>query len=97
MSFVDSLDSVLMLYAYASPSRSTPDGKLGLFHSAKTESQETDPESRPLLDEQSRHGDEVALPGVSVDVPNEVIDKKLNVMSTLSIILTVLSIVVAIR
>jgi len=37
MSFVDSLDSVLMLYAYASPSRSTPEGKIGLFQSTKIE------------------------------------------------------------
>nr|ODN81256.1 high-affinity nickel-transporter [Cryptococcus depauperatus CBS 7841] len=31
MSLVDSLDSILMLYAYAAPSRSTPEGRLSLF------------------------------------------------------------------
>lgn len=99
MSFVDSLDSVLMLYAYASPSRSTPDGKLGLFYCQKTESQETDPETRPLLDEVSHHDDddEAALQGEYSDIPNQVMDKKSNVMSSLSITLTALSILVAIR
>jgi high-affinity nickel-transport protein len=31
MSLVDSLDSILMLYAYAAPSRSTPEGRISLF------------------------------------------------------------------
>jgi hypothetical protein len=48
MSLVDSLDSVLMLYAYASPSRSTPEGKLGLFQAPKLEIGETDERERLL-------------------------------------------------
>ena len=63
MSFVDSLDSVLMLYAYASPSRSTPEGKIGLFQSTKIE-----------LDEEA---DRLVLEEAHPDLTNEVIDHDL--------------------
>jgi high-affinity nickel-transport protein len=63
MSFVDSLDSVLMLYAYASPSRSTPEGKIGLFQSAKIE-----------LDEEA---DRLVLEEAHPDTTNEVLDRDL--------------------
>jgi len=63
MSFVDSLDSVLMLYAYASPSRSTQEGKIGLFQSTKIE-----------LDEEA---DRLVLEEARLDPTNEVPDHNL--------------------
>ncbi|WWC88236.1 uncharacterized protein L201_003142 [Kwoniella dendrophila CBS 6074] len=38
MSLVDSLDSVLMLYAYATPSTDSPEGKLSLFQQSQQDS-----------------------------------------------------------
>ncbi|WRT66994.1 uncharacterized protein IL334_003960 [Kwoniella shivajii] len=46
MSLVDSLDSVLMLYAYATPSTDTPEGKLSLL-------QDIDPDSKSTLVEET--------------------------------------------
>jgi high-affinity nickel-transport protein len=131
MSFVDSLDSVLMLYAYASPSRSTPEGKIGLFQSTKIElDEEADrlvledvPASTLPEDDSAREGvaevdpakDSKAHAQVTEDVPilpivaadqgtqspsgpgNQAIDKKTQVISSLSVTLTALSIIVALR
>jgi high-affinity nickel-transport protein len=41
MTMVDSLDSILMLYAYASPSRLSPEGRLAFFQDRKGELQPT--------------------------------------------------------
>lgn len=129
MSFVDSLDSVLMLYAYASPSRSTPEGKIGLFQSTKIESIEEadllpvsndiEPEDRvvdlptsaevvdPAKDGKKQVMSEMAIvptleneagQSPSGSRPNDqVIDKKTQVISSLSVTLTALSIIVALR
>ncbi|WVW83261.1 hypothetical protein I302_105280 [Kwoniella bestiolae CBS 10118] len=42
MSLVDSLDSILMLYAYATPSTDTPEGKLALLQSMEGEGDSKD-------------------------------------------------------
>jgi high-affinity nickel-transport protein len=133
MSFVDSLDSVLMLYAYASPSRSTPEGKIGLFQSTKIE---LDEEANRLVLEDTIAGataqvveDDLAnredsaainktkdsksqvmdnLPVLPTLAMNEAsgsqsgpdtqaIDTKKQVISSLSVTLTALSIIVALR
>lgn len=105
MTLVDSLDSVLMLYAYASPSRSTPEGKLGLFQSQpdKPES-ESGCETDALLSPERREGHVSYVEDARVSAEqleevetSRVVDNKLNVMSSLSITLTALSIVVALR
>jgi len=131
MSFVDSLDSVLMLYAYASPSPSTPEGKIGLFQSTKIELDEEADRGVALGDatSESRNDDlilsEELAPKATTDGKNQVtndvavvptlaqnegnlgestsgpniqaIDQKTQVISSLSVTLTVLSIVVALR
>lgn len=109
MSFVDSLDSVLMLYAYASPSRSTTEGKIAIFQKRPLDidiTVGTDHEPRPLLDTQHRSPSNSEIVCVNAEGGGDVvnlapqaqsIDKKLNVMSSLSITLTALSIIVAIR
>jgi high-affinity nickel-transport protein len=133
MSFVDSLDSVLMLYAYASPSRSTPEGKIGLFQSTKIESDE---EADRLVIEEARPGSTTevlehglatredsapvdktkdsksqvmeslpVLPTLDMNEAspshsgsdNQAIDTKKQVISSLSVTLTALSIIVALR
>lgn len=100
MTLVDSLDSVLMLYAYASPSRTTAEGKIGLFRSQKPEtSQAGNSESEPLLSDEESVSAYLAARTTEgsegTDVPDEMINNKLNVMSSLSITLTALSIIVA--
>ncbi|RXK38369.1 hypothetical protein M231_04411 [Tremella mesenterica] len=128
MSLVDSLDSVLMLYAYAAPSRQHPDGKLTLFHprlpisaslpTAREDenaavSEELLPSPRneeaPLKVETGRGG--TVLEEEADTKSNDIVEvgemahedermegkvlRKTTTMSTLSIILTLLSIVVA--
>jgi high-affinity nickel-transport protein len=133
MSFVDSLDSVLMLYAYASPSRSTPEGKIGLFQSTKIELdeeadrlvlEETHPDptaeiveddiviredSAPIdktKDSKSQVMDSLpVLPMLAMNEASgsqngpdtQAIDTKKQVISSLSVTLTALSIIVALR
>lgn len=99
MTLVDSLDSVLMLYAYASPSRSTSEGKISLFQPQKHETKTgEESEYRPLLTDAEDTEAYLQHPSArSTDLPDEVINNKLNVMSSLSITLTALSIVVALR
>ena len=137
---MDSLDSILMLYAYASPSTSTAEGKMAFFLDAKipasTENEvlinDTDAEvqlstlDRPtaILDETEASDPVKAidasgrLAGVKVDTREpsapqgtdlavdsalqsgrgrEIVEAKTHVMSTLSITLTLLSIIVALR
>jgi high-affinity nickel-transport protein len=101
MTLVDSLDSVLMLYAYASPSRSTAEGKIGLFQQKPETTPSDGAESQPLLEENNSI-DAYLSPTSSrisqaTDLPDVVINNKLNVMSSLSITLTALSIMVALR
>ena len=104
MSFVDSLDSVLMLYAYASPSRSTPEGKIELWQSAKVETEHDEGESL-LGPPRSVVAYSATISGPD-DIPasvgdhepeSQAIDTKQQVISSLSITLTALSIVVALR
>ncbi|ODO03363.1 high-affinity nickel-transporter [Cryptococcus wingfieldii CBS 7118] len=135
MSLVDSLDSILMLYAYASPSRSTPEGKIALLQDpfdSKETINETNIETLPVetSDERERAESEElrASPRGEIErleeeqetrymgardggveeegiggpsnfaegAENErVIQAKANTMSSLSIILTLLSILVA--
>jgi high-affinity nickel-transport protein len=133
MSFVDSLDSVLMLYAYASPSRSTPEGKIGLFQSAKIElDEEADRlvhEDTPLDSTTGIMNDDIATPEEPAPIDKtkdsksqmmeslpvlptldmnegsssqsgpdtQAIDTKKQVISSLSVTLTALSIIVALR
>lgn len=137
MSFVDSLDSVLMLYAYASPSRSTPEGKIRLFQSTKIEldqaadrrvleqapptpdafdgdhpTREDIADSRSVKDSNTVKdskarvmSDMAIIPTLaaneatsSQNQPNiQAIDTKKQVISSLSITLTALSIIVALR
>lgn len=141
MSLVDSLDSVLMLYAYASPSTTSKEGKLALFyrsvpgqskppvnlsiegqpgseqmfipaieviplrsgnedveHSAicveaeMSQSEEEGKSFQPELQPEDQGG--VIEP---VGRAREIVETKTEVMSGLSITLTVLSIVVALR
>ena len=133
MSFVDSLDSVLMLYAYASPSRSSSEGKIGFFQSTKIE---LDEEADRLVLEETQSGSTTELPNheletregstpvhktkdiVSQEVDSlpvlptldmneatpsqsgpstQAIDMKKEVISSLSVTLTALSIIVALR
>ena len=136
MSFVDSLDSVLMLYAYASPSRSTPEGKIGLFQSTKIK---LDEEADRLVLEDMQPGSTTevlnhdsatrensapvhktndskdgksqvidsppALPTLDMNEASpsqsmtdaQAIDSKKQVISSLSVALTALSIIVALR
>jgi high-affinity nickel-transport protein len=133
MSFVDSLDSVLMLYAYASPSRSTPEGKIGLFQSTKLELDEeadrlvledTIPgaTAQVVEDDLANREDSAAinktkdskaqvmeslpvLPRLDINEATQsqngpdaqAIDTKKQVISSLSVTLTALSIIVALR
>jgi len=133
MSFVDSLDSVLMLYAYASPSRSTPEGKIGLFQSTKIKlDEEADrlvleetpmspttgtveddipirEDSAPIdktKDSKSQVMDGLpVLPRLAMNEATgshsgpdtQAIDTKKQVISSLSVTLTALSIIVALR
>jgi high-affinity nickel-transport protein len=133
MSFVDSLDSVLMLYAYASPSRSTPEGKIGLFQSTKIKLDEeadrlvledtrpssttgiveadvaTREDSAPIdktKDSKSQVMDSLpVLPTLDMNEASpshsgpdiQAIDTKKQVISSLSVTLTALSIIVALR
>jgi high-affinity nickel-transport protein len=122
MSFVDSLDSVMMLYAYASPSRSTPEGKIGLFQSTKIELDEeadrlalrpsstlisdSGGDGNPTEDGKARIMDNMPIlpvleeiePSSSGSGPDiQAIDKKKHVISSLSVTLTALSIIVALR
>lgn len=150
MSLVDSLDSVLMLYAYAAPDRSSEEGKLALFVSTTSTEQalpvvpyqeERDEVRSVLLEDvesvsraqnNDEHDAEMHLapsltdaaaagavepstskgtdaegvvesteppltptPGPSPD--RRMVDAKIHAMSTLSIILTLMSILVALR
>ncbi|WVQ71527.1 hypothetical protein IAR50_001066 [Cryptococcus sp. DSM 104548] len=132
MSLVDSLDSILMLYAYACPSRSTPEGKIALLQDpfdSKETINETVIETLPVeaSDERERVESEERQAGAGGEIErlaegtnkvvrdggveeegiggpstfaeasqNErVIQAKANTMSSLSIILTLLSILVA--
>ncbi|TYJ57178.1 hypothetical protein B9479_002093 [Cryptococcus floricola] len=135
MSLVDSLDSILMLYAYASPSRSTPEGKIALlqdsFDSKETINEtiietlpvETSDERERVESEELRASPRGEIERLEEDqgtkymgardggveeegiggpanfaegAQNErVIQAKANTMSSLSIILTLLSILVA--
>jgi high-affinity nickel-transport protein len=150
MSLVDSLDSVLMLYAYAPLRRDSPDGKLALFWESKaplpreprelladteplglamagnssspvlladmTNEGDADPRDKDPLSDQAKIPTGSALhdpaeTGASgpeapetVDEPitgdyraRRMLDAKASTMSTLSITLTVLSILVALR
>jgi len=130
MSFVDSLDSVLMLYAYASPSRSTPEGKIGLFQSRKIKlDEEADRlvlEEAPQSPTSANMEDNIAIREDSAPIDNskdgkldslpvlptldmneaspshsrpdtQAIDSKKQVISSLSVTLTALSIIVALR
>jgi hypothetical protein len=90
-----------MLYAYASPSRSTPEGKLGFFQMVKAEAEQSE-ETEALL----RSGDAAPSYAAVRDESegtfddtgiNQKVDTKLHVMSSLSITLTTLSIIVALR
>jgi len=104
MSFVDSLDSVLMLYAYASPSRSTPEGKIGIWQSAKVETEYgeggsllTSPRSVIAYSATISGPDDISASAVTHGQDLQAIDTKQQVISSLSITLTALSIVVALR
>ena len=104
MSFVDSLDSVLMLYAYASPSRSTPEGKIGLWQSSKVETEDgeggsllTSPQSVVAYSSTISGPDDIPASVVDHEPDSQAIDNKQQVISSLSITLTALSIVVALR
>lgn len=105
MSFVDSLDSVLMLYAYASPSRSSPEGKMGLFQTSTSkvhderDSIPTGEQTGLLGNEEGSIGyDSLASPeGLDSGLDAKQDDNKTQVMSSLSITLTALSIIVALR
>lgn len=139
MSLVDSLDSILMLYAYATPDSTSPEGKLALLQypdpnykdsyleetvattlpaeDGQTEGHVIEPTDIPqgetegletednikaktgseILAEEERVGGPSRVDG-SGGVRNErVMKAKANTMSSLSIILTLLSILVALR
>ncbi|OCF39887.1 high-affinity nickel-transporter [Kwoniella heveanensis CBS 569] len=136
MSLVDSLDSILMLYAYATPSTSTAEGKIALLQSYEpdlkrdeAEDQEHEAITKPLgnqrkgsaktqHDNEQRSGDlsettpgsataaettEAATTSAEEGLLREggssrqerILSVKTNTMSSLSIILTLLSILVA--
>ncbi|WVQ78188.1 hypothetical protein IAT38_000271 [Cryptococcus sp. DSM 104549] len=138
MSLVDSLDSILMLYAYATPSRSTPEGKIALLQDpedykdeyeaetvvvtlparstedVRTPSAEIGPQDEGEIAQLEREqsakardlpttvGEEEQFAGGSGSVRagepvanRRVVNAKANAMSNLSIILTLLSILVA--
>jgi high-affinity nickel-transport protein len=135
MSLVDSLDSVLMLYAYASPQRNSPEGKLSVFyrsenalpplispiHPRQDTGEEavtvlpTDEEVEVDVDRGKKTGPkcdanvtakaegEPTVPLGDMDAQpmdyhaRKVMDAKASTMSSLSITLTVLSIIVALR
>lgn len=145
MTLVDSLDSILMLYAYASPSASTPEGRFAFFQDRKqnialiasrdaeddiqaglpplarsdtshgVDQMEEDDNDKnlksrvPPSSSDERYGESsTALPAVEnehergeqteADIrARRLMDSKANVMSSLSITLTVLSILVALR
>jgi hypothetical protein len=95
-----------MLYAYASPSRSSPEGKIGLFQTVKaeTEHEETgsllaSPTSVVAYSSTTSGPDDIVSTAVVHEHEPSVqaIDTKQQVMSSLSITLTALSIVVALR
>jgi len=120
MSLVDSLDSILMLYAYATPHMDRKAKRFALFmsdsqsHRANVISEEV-VEDIPILPETSISDDladgntqqpdvkdtrdqpEEVVGAGSAIVDDRILDVKADTMSTLSIILTVLSILVALR
>jgi len=80
-----------MLYAYASPSRSTPEGKIRLFHSTKIE---LDEEADRLVLEEAPHGpttasveDDIAAREDSAPI-DKTKDSKSQVMESLSVLPT---------
>ena len=120
MTLVDSLDSVLMLYAYAAPSSSTIEGKIAFFAPAEPsldpsplsaalassvpvttnsttvpsedERDKDAPQPTPAMIEDGRH-----IEALHEHPARQVVQGKANIMSTLSILLTLLSIIVALR
>jgi hypothetical protein len=97
MSLVDSLDSILMLYAYAEPSRESPDGKLQLFQPRAAIALPVHHDTARVLDaDGSVEAGTDVLKSPTIE-HTSLIKTKANTISMLSIILTVLSIVVALR
>ncbi|KZT60290.1 NicO-domain-containing protein [Calocera cornea HHB12733] len=113
MSLVDSIDSVLMLYSYALPSRQTPEGAFTLFEAKVQPAQDLDlartisakPASviekkgerpvSPVVQEAPEEEQEAPVDD-GVEVTNaHLAHNKATTLSSLSIILTLLSIMVA--
>jgi high-affinity nickel-transport protein len=107
MSLVDSLDSILMLYAYAAPNLSPNARRFAFFsHTIGITHDERDiSDSMPVLpnvavkpegekEEPSKEQLDRS-PGRPISAVN--MSEKANTMSTLSILLTILSILVALR
>lgn len=85
MTFIDSLDSVLMLYSYTG----FPESKLALFVKQGEFSFPSPPGETPLVEREQ---------DLDEDRPEKIdIRVKMNAMSGLSIILTLMSILVAFR
>lgn len=121
MSLVDSLDSILMLYAYAMPD-SDPEGRLALFEDRKTPSTPSDLDPTPIVlgtvetaeehvEEHEEDVDKARTEKLAKAVlhrelgeqaepsgrAQRVLNTKARTMSTLSILLTIISILVALR
>lgn len=97
MSLVDSLDSILMLYAYAEPSRETADGKLQLFQQKQAIALPVHHDTVAVLASDGNVEAETEVPKSPDSEQEALIRTKANTISMLSIILTALSIVVALR
>ncbi|EJU03133.1 NicO-domain-containing protein [Dacryopinax primogenitus] len=113
MTLVDSIDSVLMLYSYALPSRHTAEGALAFFERKEDQAQDLsqpqqesiDPISlsekkgeefvTPLVTEAPPGGDEIVAPTPAQVMNTHLEHNKATTLSSLSIILTLLSILVA--
>ena len=122
MTLVDSLDSVLMLYAYAAPQPGSDMLKMMFFIEPPPESSPSETPTSALVSHNEETADEAMdvkammpvdsvqadatqvldssqVPGAShtAETPSTFISRKAQTISSLSIILTVLSILVAFR
>lgn len=97
MSLVDSLDSILMLYAYAEPSRETADGKLQIFQSKQAIALPVHHDTVAVLTSNGNVESETEVPKTPDSEHEALIRTKADTISMLSIILTALSIIVALR
>lgn len=85
MTLIDSLDSILMLYSYAG----FPERKFALFVTRGEPRSPSSPGETPLVDHE---------PDIDEDRPEKInMRVKMNAMSGLSIVLTLMSILVAFR